>query len=123
MQTPQAKSAFYPPEGGPGSVTVRAGILLLAWLIFSGTPLALAQSVAPDDVRSEVQPAGSLHTLVAAETLAVAGTKPDWPRLRAFYAGRDYEPVWTDGEQLRHKAYYVIDQLSRAGEDGLYPDE
>jgi murein L,D-transpeptidase YcbB/YkuD len=123
MQTPQAKSAFYPPERGPGSVTVRRGILLLAWLVFSGTPLALAQSVVPDDVRSEVQPAGSLYTLVAAETLAVAGAKPDWPCLRAFYAGRDYEPVWTDGEQLRHKAYYAIDQLSRAGEDGLYPDE
>ena len=55
--------------------------------------------------------------------LPVAGPHPDWPQLRSFYAARDYEPVWTDGGQLRHEAYHAIGRLSRAAEDGLYPDE
>lgn len=98
-------------------------MLLLAWLVLSCTPVALAQSVAPGNVITDVRSSGSLRALIAAETLPVSGPQPDWPLLRAFYAGRGYAPVWTDGEQLRHQAYYAIDQLSRAGEDGLYPDE
>ena len=123
MQRPPAKSVPYPPDCSAGSERVRTGVLLLAWLVFSCTPVALAQSVVPGDAIADVQSTGFLHPLIAAETLPAAGPQLDWPLVRAFYALRDYAPVWTDGKQLRHEAHYAIDRLFRAGEEGLYADE
>lgn len=124
MQRPQASTAIHQPQSGSLPGTIHAGIvLLLVWLVYCSTPVALAQETVPASAIPEDRSGGSIQSLISTRALPVSGLHPDWPLLQAFYAARDYVPVWSDDGQLRYEAYYAIDRLSRAGEDGLYPDE
>ena len=98
-------------------------LVLAAGLAGGNLPLALGEQQVTGDI-TEVPPAtASLESRIDTELLAAAGSQPDWQLLRAFYSSRDYLPVWTDGEALRHESYFVVDQLARSAEDGLFPEE
>ena len=123
MQIPQTRSVSYRAVSRvlPGAGTLA--VLLLVWLVSCSIPAAPAGSPALPETVPESRSSGSLRSLIAAASLSVPVSQPDWQRIRAFYAARDYVPVWTDGDQLRNDAWFVIDQLARADEDGLFPGE
>ena len=98
--------------------------IFFTWLVLTGAAGVLAEPVGQNDAGALVAPAGTLHSLIAGEALPTpATTQLDWRSIRAFYAARNYEPVWTDGDRLRSDAWYTIDQLARSHEDGLLPGE
>ena len=47
----------------------------------------------------------------------------NWPSLRAFYAKRDFLPIWHDLNGPTTRAEIVLDALVNAFEEGLEPDE
>lgn len=128
MQSLYTLSADCRAHACPGSRGIRrAGFenllqrFFFIWLALTG---ALAAAAVQNDAGALVAPAGMLRSQVAAESLpAHATTRLDWESIRAFYTARNYEPVWTDGDRLRHDAWYAIDRLARANEDGLLPGE
>jgi murein L,D-transpeptidase YcbB/YkuD len=97
--------------------------LLALWLAGSGLQVALAEQQDAGNNSAVIPATGSLLAHIDAEMLPTTGRQPDWQLIRAFYASRDYLPVWTDGDGLRHEAYFAIDQLARSAEDGLFPEE
>jgi hypothetical protein len=98
-------------------------LVLVAGLAGDGLPVAMAEQQDTGDITAILPAAAPLRSHIDAELLPAAGRRPDWQLLRAFYTSRDYLPVWTDGEQLRHETYFVMDQLARSAEDGLFPEE
>jgi murein L,D-transpeptidase YcbB/YkuD len=47
----------------------------------------------------------------------------DWPRLKEFYASRDYRPVWIDGNTPNRRADRWRVALTQADAEGLNPQE
>ena len=123
MQRRQSNPLCYRHERGASLVARLLAPLLLAWLAFCGMPAALAATPAHQESVADTLPAGSLRALITTAPLSVAASQLDWALIRDFYEGRDFAPVWTDGNKLRHKAWFAIDRLARADEDGLFPDE
>ena len=98
--------------------------VFFTWLVLTGATGVLAEPTGQNDAGALVAPAGTLQSLVMAESLpTLATTQLDWQSIRAFYRARNYEPVWTDGDRLRSDAWYAIDRLARSHEDGLLPGE
>ncbi|MGB5177477.1 MAG: peptidoglycan-binding protein, partial [Gammaproteobacteria bacterium] len=98
--------------------------VFFAWLVLTGAAGVMAEPAGQNDADAVVAPAGTLHALIAAEALpTLATTQLDWQSIRAFYAARNYEPVWTGGDRVRSDAGYAIDRLARSYEDGLLPGE
>ena len=123
MQIRQSNPVCYRHERGTSLVARLLAPLLLAWLVFCGMPAALAATPAHQESVADTLPAGSLRELITTAPLSVAASQLDWALIRDFYEGRDFAPVWTDGNKLRHEAWFAIDRLARADEDGLFPDE
>ena len=123
MQRRQSNPLCYRHERGTSLVARLLAPLLLSWLVFCGMPAALAATPAHQESVTDTLPAGSLRALITTAPLSVAASQLDWALIRDFYEGRDFAPVWTDGNKLRHKAWFAIDRLARADEDGLFPDE
>ena len=123
MQIRQSNPVCYRRERGTSLVARLLAPLLLAWLVFCGMPAALAATPAHQEPVADTLPAGSLRALITTAPLSVATSQLDWALVRDFYEGRDFAPVWTDGNTLRNEAWFAIDRLARADEDGLFPDE
>jgi murein L,D-transpeptidase YcbB/YkuD len=123
MQIRQSNPVCYRHERGASLVARLLASLLLAWLVFCGMPAALAATPAHQEPVADTLPAGSLRALITTAPLSVATSQLDWALIRDFYEGRDFAPVWTDGNTLRNEAWFAIDRLARADEDGLFPDE
>jgi murein L,D-transpeptidase YcbB/YkuD len=98
-------------------------LVLSAGLAGGDLPAALAEQQDPVDISAALPATASLRSHIDGELLPADGRQLDWRFLRAFYTSRDYLPVWINGEQLRHEAYFAIDQLARSVEDGLFPEE
>ena len=123
MQRLQANSVGYDHEKGGVPIARLLASLVLVWPIFLSTPAALAGAPVIQESPADSRPAGTLWSLIASASLPGVATHLDWQQIRVFYADRHYAPVWTHGDQLRHEAWFAIDQLARADDDGLFPDE
>ena len=117
MQIRQSNPVCYRHERGTSLVARLLAPLLLAWLVFCGMPAALAATPAHQESVADTLPAGSLRELITTAPLSVAASQLDWALIRDFYEGRDFAPVWTDGNKLRHEAWVAIDRLARAVAD------
>ena len=123
MQIRQSNPVCYRHERGASLVARLLASLLLVWLVFCGMPAALAATPAHQESVADTLPAGSLRALITTAPLSIATSQLDWALIRDFYEDRDFAPVWTDGNKLRDEAWFAIDRLARADEDGLFPDE
>ena len=123
MQIRQSNPVCYRHERGASLVARLLAALLLVWLVFCGMPAALAATPAHQESVADTLPAGSLRALITTAPLSIATSQLDWALIRDFYEDRDFAPVWTDGNKLRDEAWFAIDRLARADEDGLFPDE
>ena len=78
-------------------------------------------SPAADALASEIHAA--LDGFVAADPTHPPIGAGDWSAARkaiaAFYADRNYAPLWTDGDHLRVGAKSALARLAKAGDDGL----
>ena len=84
------------------------------------TQAELSPAAPADPVADEIHAA--LDHFVAAPAGRPVGAG-DWSAARkaiaAFYAERNYAPLWTDGEHLSGGAKSALARLAKAGEDGL----
>ncbi len=80
---------------------------------------SLAHHLALPDARAE-----ALHVELVEDGLrsrTAAGAYGDV--LRSFYAGRDWQPVWTNARGFTAAGRSLADRIVRAGEDGLDPSD
>jgi murein L,D-transpeptidase YcbB/YkuD len=94
--------------------------IILLSLLFS-LPVYAEGSLGSNQIAKQLE--------VAAPLQAINGVKPDWKRLQAFYAARQYKPCWTahslftGHEIFSSQAQKFVELLNHADEEGLIPKD
>jgi len=88
-------------------------------------PVASAPALTQDMIGAALKTAIETHFTGKAhdEKKLNAEEKKAHAAVVAFYAGRNYQPLWVDPKGLTRHADEAIERLSRAGEDGLNPND
>jgi murein L,D-transpeptidase YcbB/YkuD len=130
--TPPAGLALDPPPDAPAFDGSR--ITPVAAPATDATPVhpfaapdASAPAPAPDASAPSDPLAAAIHAALDSFVAAPPTGSPigagDWSAARkaiaAFYAERNYTPLWLDGDHLSAHAKSALDRLAKAGEDGL----
>jgi murein L,D-transpeptidase YcbB/YkuD len=109
------QSALPPPADGTAAMhRTQAEVLPEA-------PADAAEASGANVLADEVR--GALDRFVGAEPAGHPIGAGDWSAARkaiaAFYAERNYAPLWMDGDHLSVGAKSALSRLAKAGEDGL----
>ena len=94
----------------------------------SGQALAAEEGIAARSTAAAAQQQNSVSHYIRRYLGAVASQRFDLPDdvrkdVGAFYAVRDFEPVWTGANGLKERARQTLERMSRAEEDGLTPSD
>ncbi len=106
------------------AVLGASSVAASAYFVDAPGAAARAGSVTSFTLRSGALDAGAEAIRARLAAIADAGdarAKRDAAGVSAFYAARDYHPVWIDGGELGAVAGHVVARLAAAAADGLNP--
>jgi len=84
---------------------------------------AEAPVAAPAVAAADQPVADQLKSLIESKLSALIERKEDRTGTEAFYAARNYAPLWLEGGAANARAKAAIAYLKTVGEDGLFPED
>lgn len=106
------------------TLTIAAGRSAVALRTALLAPLfALSAMFAPPIVASDEIATALRQRLTGDEAGVASPIAMDWPILSEFYARRDYQPLWFDGEAPSSRASHWQQVIRLSAEEGLDPED